>query len=75
MMSKKYNITFHYDGGIDKWDVIYVNGSQCAIVINKIEMNGGSFITCYPYFPSKYRFVRWYRFLFLKIRVWLRVIR
>lgn len=58
-----------------KWDMLKSPGGQKAIVINSVNESHGATLTVFPYKSPKKKWLRMLKFNWLKLRVWLKIIR
>ncbi len=59
-----------------KWDTVMINSTkQTGIVIRKGGGASVALYTIYPYVTPKNKLRKWIKFNWLKLRVWLKIIR
>ncbi len=63
-------------GGLRKWDVVRLAGSKSeGVVINAVDGSGHMVVTLYPYKRHKWRLFQWFWMKWLRLRIWLGVIK
>ncbi len=71
MNREPFKITLNGDDGFDPFDHIDLSNSMEAIVIRSVKISGVTEITCIPWRSSKYKLVNYFRFLLIRIKLFL----
>jgi hypothetical protein len=74
-MSKAIKITVvNETGSFRKWDTLYIIG-RTVLVVAVADKGNTANLTLYPYKKSKNKTVFWLRFKWIKLMVFLKIIR
>lgn len=73
-MRKQFDIQVAQDM-FRKWDILRGYGKGTGVVIKKFKEAGNTTLMLYPYNVPKNKYLRFLKFQWLKLRVWLKIIR
>lgn len=76
-MSQK-TISIAYRGeSLKRWDIFVVGGTrdEGIVIFDPVVRSGHSCVTVYPYKRKKTKLGKWLWFKWLKLRIWLKIIR